>query len=313
MTGTAGGGPSIRAFDEVSADDLRILTMVARTGRLTTAAAALGVQHTTVRRRIDRLERGLGVRLLARSADGWSLTGVGSEVVDQALAIETALLDVSAVVGGRTRDRLRGRVRLLVPDAFGVVFAAPALGRLHARSPLLEIELLTAARGMTPRAAGVDLAVTIGRPSIAGLETRPLARYRLGLYATDEYLATHRAVVTVDDLRHHSLISYVDDFVTVPDLELRGLVNLTRSSFGASSPFAQLAATRAGAGIGLLHAFVADRERDLVPVLREAISPTLEFSLARRRDSPQREALTAVTDALIEEVETRREELLPPQ
>lgn len=79
--------PDPRPLD-VSTDDLRYLLAVARAGRMVSAAALLGVDHTTVKRRIDRLESALGVRLLDRGADGWELTAIGREVAERAGSLE---------------------------------------------------------------------------------------------------------------------------------------------------------------------------------------------------------------------------------
>ncbi len=112
--------PSARST-EVSADDLRCLLSVARTGRLVSSAALLGVDHTTVRRRIDRLEATLGARLLDRGADGWELTAIGREVASRAGGLDHIIEQVVAAASGGTEE-LRGTVRVAAPDGFGAVF-----------------------------------------------------------------------------------------------------------------------------------------------------------------------------------------------
>src|SRR6218665_1947670 len=100
---------------DVSTDDLRYLLAVARSGRLVSAATLLGVDHTTVRRRIDRLEATLGGRLLDRAASGGS-------------------------------DGLRGTVRIVAPEAFGTLFVVPALARVQADNPGITVELVTSTK-----------------------------------------------------------------------------------------------------------------------------------------------------------------------
>lgn len=301
----------MRLRPDVSADDLRYLLAVARAGRMVTAAALLGVEHTTVRRRISRLETVLGVRLLDRSSDGWSLTPTGRAVVDRAAGVEDIVQAVVAVADGGSDDRVRGTVRLLAPDAFGALVAAPALARLHAGHPELQVELVTATRPVTTRGSGFDLAVTIGSVRSPRLATEVLAPYTLGLYAAPEYLAARPPVRSLDDLAEHRLVFYVDALLTVPELDVRALLGSAEVGFGATSPFAQLEATRAGGGLGLLHAFMADREPGLVRVLRDEVDVRLEFSLSSRRDSPVLDAVLLVRDALRAEVARRRFELAP--
>ena len=302
----------MRPNPDVSADDLRYLLAVARAGRMVTAAALFGVEHTTVRRRIDRLEAALGVRLLDRSPDGWSLTAIGREIVDSASSVEDAVQAVVATAAGRSGDRVRGTVRVLAPEAFGVLFAAPALARLQGEHPDLEIELVTATRPLGARGSGFDLAVTVGQVRNPRLASETLAPYALGLYAAPAYLEGRPPIASVEDLAAHPLVFYVDALLTVPELDLRELLGDVHVRFGGTSPFAQLEATRAGAGIGLLHAFMADRDPALVRVLRAEVDLRLQFSLSTRRDSPVLDAILLVRDALRAEVGRRAEELVPP-
>jgi DNA-binding transcriptional LysR family regulator len=303
----------VRLRPDVSADDLRYLLAVARAGRMVTAAAMLGVEHTTVRRRIDRLETALGVRLLDRSADGWSLTAIGREVVDRAGGVEDLVQSVIAAASGPPGegDRIRGTVRVLAPDAFGALFVAPALARLQQRHPGLEIELVTATRPLTVRGSGFDIAVTIGQVRNPRLTSELLTSYSLGLYAAPSYLDSHPPIASLDDLSAHRIVFYVDALLTVPELDLRELLGTVDGEFGATSPFAQLEATRAGAGVGLLHSFMADRDPGLVRVLRSEVDLRLQLSLSTRRDSPALEAVALVREALRAEVEERGAELLP--
>lgn len=303
----------MRLRPDVSADDLRYLLAVARAGRMVTAAAALGVEHTTVRRRIDRLETALGVRLLDRSADGWSLTAIGREVVDRAAGVEDVVQSVIAAASGRPgdADRIRGTVRVLAPDAFGALFVAPALARLQREHPELEIELVTATRPLTVRGSGFDVAVTIGQVRNPRLSSEVLTPYSLGLYAAPSYLDSAPPIRSLDDLSAHRLVFYVDALLTVPELDLRELLGTPDVEFGATSPFAQLEATRAGAGVGLLHSFMADRDPGLVRVLRREVDLRLQLSLSTRRDSPALDAVALVRAALHDEVEQRADELVP--
>jgi len=301
----------VRLHPDVSADDLRYLLAVARAGRMVSAAALLGVEHTTVRRRIDRLESSLGVRLLDRSADGWSLTAIGREVVHRAAGLEDVVQAVVAAAEGRTADRVRGTVRVLAPEAFGVLFAAPALARLQLEHPDLEIELVTATRPLTLRGSGFDVAVTIGQVRNPRLVSEVLSPYALRLYASPEYLAARGPIGSLEELTAHPLVFYVDALLTVPELDLRALLGEVNVGFGGTSPFAQLEATRAGAGVGLLHAFMADRDPSLVRVLRDEVDLRLEFSLASRREGPVLDAVELVRDALRREVSDRAGELVP--
>lgn len=296
---------------DVSADDLRYLLAVARVGKLVSAAALLGVDHTTVRRRLDRLETALGARLLDRGADGWQLTAIGRDVVERAAPLEGLVEQVVAAASGG--DAVRGTVRVAAPEGFGSLFAAPALARVRAEHPGIALELVTSTRPLSLRGSGFDLAVTVGASAGSRVTAELLTEYTLRLYAAPKYLAARPAIRTVADLEGHDLVFYVDALLTVRELDLAPVLEGMSLGFGSTNVFAQLAATRAGAGIGLLHAFMGEGAHGLEPVLPRAVDFRLPFMLSQRPDRPAIDAVAIVREALMREVAERRTELLPPR
>lgn len=295
---------------DVSTDDLRYLLAVARSGRLVSAATLLGVDHTTVRRRIDRLEAALGVRLLDRGADGWELTVIGREVAARAAGLERVVEQVVGAASGGA-DSVRGTVRIVAPDAFGTLFVAPCLARVQAEHPGVTVELVTSTSPLSLRGSGFDIAVTIGSATSSRLTAEALAPYALRLYASKEYVAAHPPITSLGDLERHPLVFYVDALLTVRELDLAPVLNGMHVAFGSTNAFAQLEATRSGAGIGLLHAFMAESDPRLVAVLPTEVDFRLMFSLSVRRDSLSVDAVRLVREALIEEVRRRSAQLVP--
>src|SRR6201984_3938977 len=113
---------------QVRADDFRYLIALARSGTQRSAALDLGVDHTTVSRRIRALEKILGVRLIERGAVGWELTDIGRSVAERARAIEESVQEAVDAAIGDPVDSLRGRVRVTAPDGFGTLVVTPRLG-----------------------------------------------------------------------------------------------------------------------------------------------------------------------------------------
>src|SRR5258705_4569802 len=107
-----------------SADDLRVLLAVGRSGRYNTAAEELGINHTTISRRIAALEQSIGGRVLARVAGGWELTDLGREALSAAEAVESAVPPLTADAGGMRA--LEGVVRISATPGFSGHIAAPA-------------------------------------------------------------------------------------------------------------------------------------------------------------------------------------------
>ncbi|WP_330302472.1 MULTISPECIES: LysR family transcriptional regulator [unclassified Streptomyces] len=305
-------GDSGRPVDprRVRADDLRYLLALSRTGRLVTAADALGVDHTTVSRRIAALEKSIGLRLIERGQEGWTLTDIGRAVSADARAIEEAVDRVADTVAGRDSPSLHGTVRVSAPDGFGTAFATPALVRVRRQHPRLQLELITATRQLALHPSGFDLALVIGVPSSSRLVTEHLTDYTLGLYASEDYLAQYGRPETVAELREHPLIFYIESMLQVGDLGIeRHLPGLT-PAFSSTNVFAQLEATRQGAGIGVLPAFLTQRTR-LRRLLSDEIDIRLPITLAVRREAVTHAAVRALWAALRQEVAERADELLP--
>ncbi|MGB6243625.1 LysR substrate-binding domain-containing protein, partial [Gordonia sp. (in: high G+C Gram-positive bacteria)] len=204
-----------------------------------------------------------------------------------------------------------GLVRVASTHAFGSYYIAPLLAELHSMNRNLTVELVTSTR-LTAYNAGWDIEIGVGEPVISRPGAERLCSYRMGLYATEEYLAAHGRPTTIDEFADHSLVYYVESLLRVEDLDVLATQLRHRVQIGSTSVQAQLAATLVGAGIGLLPAFVGDREPRLRRVLWSEVSSTLEFtaSLAPRR--LQRPATTVVMRAIREMIAERGHELAPP-
>ncbi|GAA4982002.1 LysR family transcriptional regulator [Kineococcus glutinatus] len=295
---------------ELSADDLRVFLALARHGRLVQAAAALGVDHTTVGRRITAMERAAGHRLFDRTAAGWVPTAAGRALLEPAASVEAAVQDATQRLG-RRGSALSGTVRVLAPDGFGTFVLAPGLGPFVRANPDLVVEIVTATAHLPPASREFDVAVTLEAPSSARVARRHLTDYLLRLYATEEYLAANPPVRLPEDLAAHTLIHYVDALLDVPPL--RVLADLLRRPPAVQSTnfVVQWQAAAAGVGIAPLPQYVARTDPRLVPVL-----PALEFRrrywLAVPREHADLARVEAVTELLDAVVRERADDLLGP-
>ncbi len=248
-------------------DDIRIFLAVARAGQILGAARRLGLNHATVARRLTALETDLRAQLLTRRPSGTELTRAGEEFLLAAERMEAEMLGARALVGDASVS-ISGTVRIGAPDGFGVAFLAPRLGELIRRHPELSIELVPVPRSFSLSRREADVAITVERPDHGRLVAARLVDYALGLYASRDYLETNGTPQTEADLGSHSLIGYVEDLVAAQSLnygpELFGAV---KPGFSVSSALGQLEAVRSGAGIGILHRFIARAHPNLVPVL----------------------------------------------
>jgi DNA-binding transcriptional LysR family regulator len=250
-------------------DDVRVFLAVARAGQILGAARALGLNHATVARRLTALEAAFGSELVRRHTNGTDLTAEGETFLIHAERMESEMLAASEAAGA-ARTALSGTVRIGAPDGFGTGFLAPRLAELSARHPDLTLELVPVPRAFSLSRREADIAVTVERPREGRLVARKLVDYRLGLYAAPAYLEAHGTPRSRDDLAHHRLVGYVEDLIFSPSLAFNAEFSRDwRSSIAVSSALGQIAAVRAGAGIGVLHAFMAHADPGLVPVLPE--------------------------------------------
>lgn len=285
-------------------DDARIFLAVAREGQLLAAARRLGVNHATVGRRLTALEASLGAKLVERRPIGCALTEEGELFRERAERIEAEWQAAQGAFG--PVGALAGRVRIGAPDGFGTAFLAPRLGALLDLHPELSLDLVPVSQAFSLARREADIAVTVDRPEEGRLVSRKLVDYRLGLYAATAYLdragrpdaladlARHRLVGPVEDLVHSRSIAYAADLDTSWPTRL-----------GVSSALGQTEAAAAGAGIAILHDFIAAGRAGLERVLPdESIERT--YWLVMHETSRHIPRVRAVSEYVAEIVKLER-------
>lgn len=265
-------------------DDLRIFLAVARAQRMAAAARTLGIDVTTVGRRLARLEATLGAAVFETVGGERRLSETGQALLIHSETIEAAVLAATEV--DPASAALAGQVRLSLAEGLATHVVAPALPAFRREQPNLRLDLITASGFLSPSKREADMAVMLARPRNRQLRAVKLADYRLRLYATPGFLADHGTPSSAADLQDRALISYVPEHVHAPELNYLfdiydGLVARARST----SINVQHAMIRAGAGIGALPDFIAARDATLVPVLPEAVHLTRTFWLVTHQDT----------------------------
>ena len=247
-------------------DDVRIFLAVARAGQILGAARRLGLNHATVSRRVGALEEALGAKLFRRLTTGSDLTPAGERFLEVAERMEADMIAARSEITGDGED-VSGTVRIGAPDGFGVAWLAPRLGALAAEHPGLKIQLVPVPRSFSLSRREADIAITTERPTEGRLVAQKLVDYSLGLFASRAYADAHGLPQTADTLRDHRLVGYVPDLVASPSLAYAGEFSPDwDAGFSISSALGQVEAVRSGAGIGILHVFIARSYPELVPV-----------------------------------------------
>lgn len=279
-----------------SADDLLVLLAVARSGRYTSAARVLGLNHTTIARRIAALEDELGGRVLTRTGAGWTLTPLGERAVTAAESVERALEPFASPVG---EHGLTGLIRLSATDGFSGFIAAPAMAALRRKHPGLALEIITGTRQASQQRAGADLEVVVGRPQVRRAEALRLGEYVLGLYASRDYLDREGTPASPDDLAGAPLIYFIESMLQVDALDdVRRAVPAMVDAVASTNVYVHVDAARGGAGIGLLPAFLADRHDDLVRLFPDRVEERLPYWLVARPEALRQPAVAEFVRAL---------------
>lgn len=278
-------------------DHLLVLLAVARTGRFTTAAESLGINHTTVSRQIAALEKNLGGRVLARTVGGWELTDLGRRAAQAAEDVEKAVVSIGQ--REEAHDRISGVVRISATDGFSGFIIAPAVAQLRRTHPNLSVEIVNVTRRALQHRSGLDIEVVVGEPQVHRAQAIELGDYMLGMYASQSYLEEFGRPASVAELSAHGLVYFVDSMLQVDDLDApRRLVPKMLDSLSSTNVFVHVEATRAGAGIGFLPCFIADRHTDLVRLLPEKFKERLPYWMVLRPDSLRQPAVALVAEAL---------------
>jgi len=287
-------------------DDLRFFLAVARSGRLTAAARRLGADHATVSRRITSLEESLKAKLFERRPQGYALTGHGEQLLAKAESMETEALAIQSEIGGADMA-LSGTVRIGAPDGFGSTFLASRFAGLAKAYPGLELQLIAMPRLLSLSKREADVAITLAPPKEGKVVARKLCDYRLGLYAAQDYLDANPPITAAEDLFGHRIVGYIDDLIFTPELDyLDEVAKGLRAHIQSSSVLAQMNAVAAGAGIGVIHHFMAVDEPRLVPVLPESVSITRSFWLLVHADLKDVARVRAVVDFIVRESKANR-------
>lgn len=275
----------------------RAFLAVLRTGSLSGAARLLGIAQATARRRIEALEHSVGVSLFIRSPAGLLPTDTAKDLIShvEAMAVAANAFNRAASADAALAG---GTVRLTSGKLLGVEVLPPMLRSLRRDHPQLAIELSVSNRLQALALQEADVAVRIRRPTEAAVVARKVGDLQVGLYAAPELLAEQGTPDTVAQLQGYPLIG--------PDRNLLEIEFLRERGFDCSAPhavirtddhLAQLAALRAGLGIGVCSRQVAQRH-GLVRVLQGQVDFNVDVWIAMHQDMRKVQRIAVVFDAL---------------
>jgi len=190
--------------------DLRHFLAVAKSGSTLSAAKILGVNQTTVARRIAALEEALGERLFDKTAGGYRLTELGAAMVQSAERVETEVEAFSRMVAQRSR-KLLGMIRVTTNDVLADCLLTPWLREFTQRFPVVQVETIITDRQMDLSRGEADIALRAATlssgPMGDNVVVRRLATGKWGVYASKAYVADNGLPTNPDELAAHPIIA----------------------------------------------------------------------------------------------------------
>jgi DNA-binding transcriptional LysR family regulator len=246
-------------------NDLKAFLAVSREGSTLGASRSLGVNQTTVSRRIEALEHALGVKLFERGQTGSRLTESGQALIPEAEHVEQAAIRFGHLAAGQLRG-VTGALRLTTNELVASTMVIPALAEFHKVHPDLRVDLVITDRHLDLENGEADLAIRTAQSLAASdLMARKICDHQLALYCNRDYAARHGIPATLAELKDHDLIDMAMETgeVVASSLMMRysgGKEPVTRSNSMAG----MLHMVKAGMGIGPLPCTIADTDHHLI-------------------------------------------------
>lgn len=281
--------------------DLHYFSVLTRTGSLSAAARALGVDHATIGRRVASLEQALALRLVDRLPRRSPLTAEGKAIAE--------LVEDMARLTQSIERRARGlslspvtTVRISAPPAVAARLIAPRVVEFHREHPDITLALAGATQNAALDRSEADLAVRMARPVEKDLLIRRIGAMRFGLYATREQAAQPPEALAF--IAYDATLDHVAQQVW-----LRSILAGRPIIFQASDLFGQQEAARAGLGAAVLPCFMGDNDAMLVKLPVKELPPIRDLWLTAYPDigrSPvMRTVMTFLADVIGRECPVR--------
>jgi len=250
---------------------LRDFLAVAESGSLSQAARVIGVSQPTLTRRMAALEDRLQAELFRRNPRGLELTEVGEAMLEPARQMQQDAQDLEVAVTGRDQA-LAGAVHITATEGVAIEWLTPELASFQREHPNIEIHFLVQNARVDLLRREADIAVRLGRPRQSDLVARRVGDLALGLFASTTYLDEVGRPERVEDLSEHRGVAFDENMASVGAAHwMQDNLGRARIVYRANSLQAQLAAIRAGYGIGAQACFIAGPHRELERVLPERV------------------------------------------
>ena len=283
--------------DAAKWDDLRVFLEVARQGSLHAAAKRLRLDHSTVCRRVGKLESLLSVKLFDRTRKGIAIRSEARDLLKHVEKMEFYASSLQDAVVRAGNDAIQS-VRIATMEGIASQYLARRMPALSRFSSNVNIELVSIPQTVDLSRKEADIFLSFFNPKAPGLTSTLYAEFALHLYASADYLRVHGAPKSRDDLVNHIFVGYIEDLLSIHAVRwLDELVTAPKMSFTSNSILAQSNAAAGGLGIVLLPTFVGAHVSSLQRVLPE-VSVLRDVWVSVRSEQRYQRRIKAVTQFL---------------
>jgi DNA-binding transcriptional LysR family regulator len=285
-------------------DDVRLVLALLRTPSSERAAELLGVDRSTISRRLAAIEKALGATLFARTRDGHRPTAAAlrlrphAELMEQAArALEAAVGDAAAGAGAIT-----GRVRVASTEGLAAMLVADGLLDISRAHPALDVEVIGGNRPLDLANDEADIALRLAPVREAALRVRCLARVGIGLFASHAYVGArgapqHQAIAR-GDLAGHDVLLPAGELARLPEARWLVARKGVRVALRSNTMPALIAAAVAGHGIIALDLSWGRTNNELVELAVLDHIPRRPVWLVTRSETPEHAAIRVVRERI---------------
>jgi DNA-binding transcriptional LysR family regulator len=289
-------------------ENLRFFLELARTGNLSEAARRLGVNHSTVSRRIARLERDLGTPLFDRGPRGYDVTVHASRLIEHAERMENEIDSLHRRLSGE-RIEFEGTVRITTIDSIATYLLTPALPRLHDAYPTIDIEIIASNDTLNLNRREADMALRLGRPSDSSLVMRKLADIPYFLYGAKDIVRSMK-MKNLADMIGENFIGYDTSLGPVAqETWLDQFIKNRRIVLRSNTLLPAITAARTGLGFVMLSAFAAEQDHGLARVPIKEVMPPRELWLLVHDELRRAPRIRAAIDFIVDLTEREKSRL----
>jgi DNA-binding transcriptional LysR family regulator len=246
-------------MQHINWDNLRYVLMVANRGSISAAARELGVNRSTVLRRINTFQENLNCRIFDRSDSGYVLTSEAEKMIDAAREVESTLLDMQRQIAGHEL-KLEGELRVTTTDTFMSSLLGPYLASFRRQHPHIVVDLLVTNNILDLNRRDADVAIRPTLHADARLVGRRLRDVDFGIYAGRELLS----VADRENVFDGRWIGFVDDIMQSPiGAWFAAAVEADKICLRCDSFVSVRIAAEAGIGLALLPCLLGDASTEL--------------------------------------------------